>query len=946
MEKSAAGEGAASAPVGRQDEMDAVVRAAHRAVAGQGQVALVTGEVGIGKTTLLHTVVQSLAALGLQVCRGSADVLETHWPFSAIGDCLELNRRCPDRRRAAVAAQIQAEPGSAAQPSASGCDIGLVQQVVALVEDLCEQGPVALVLDDAQWADTHSLMCLQRLVRLAGQLPLLVLLAARSGESTPQLDQLAARLAERGATTVALRPLPQSDVAELLEQLTGAPAGPRLRRLAADAAGNPFYIAALVAALQATKSLSVSKDMAETTQESGPGSVHAAIAQRLGFLPAKVTEVLRVAALLGSRFSASDLAAAADCPPQQVYSRLEVAQRAGVLIEAGEQLAFQHDLVRQALVHTLSVSARQAMHQRLGLALAAAGQPVERVADQLRCSGAALGQAGLDWLAGAADHLVARDCETAVDLLQRALQAADPADARVQRLHVVWADALLSQGRADECLQVATAALAHSRDPQLRTRLRWTLVHRAAADDSVGILHAEQAGLHLAEQAADHPDTSPAQRLQFLAYCAIHLCDLGEYQRAKRMAQAVRASAKDLGETTALSRALATLALVELSTKQPSKAWALLEQAPQRQRGGDTFRASALMDLGRFTETVALLRQPATQAGGSEPAGDMLWRHLYTAYAQFVGGWWDDAKAEIEAGLELPEYADARRALCGLGALIALHRGDLPAAQAYLARSPVHSPYIPADAFTGSFPRWAHARHEQYCGHPAQALELFEHLCYHDCTDTSALWLAVLAPETVRLALEAGDHNRAHDIYALVLEQAQHAEPGVLEPCVLNCQGILEDRTDALLAAADQCRALHRPWQEARCHEDTAALLARRDHRADARHELDLAAAGYQSLDAAWDLARVDAALRTLGYRRGVRGPRRRPSHGWDSLTTTELKVAALVAEGLSNPHIASQLFISRSTVQTHVSNILSKLDLTSRIEVAAQATQHTASTA
>jgi DNA-binding NarL/FixJ family response regulator len=75
--------------------------------------------------------------------------------------------------------------------------------------------------------------------------------------------------------------------------------------------------------------------------------------------------------------------------------------------------------------------------------------------------------------------------------------------------------------------------------------------------------------------------------------------------------------------------------------------------------------------------------------------------------------------------------------------------------------------------------------------------------------------------------------------------------------------------------------------------------------------------------------------LRTFGFHRGVRGPRRRPKTGWDALTDTERVVAGLVAEGLSNPAIAGRMFLSRRTVQGHVSAILGKLGVTSRVELA-----------
>jgi DNA-binding NarL/FixJ family response regulator len=74
-----------------------------------------------------------------------------------------------------------------------------------------------------------------------------------------------------------------------------------------------------------------------------------------------------------------------------------------------------------------------------------------------------------------------------------------------------------------------------------------------------------------------------------------------------------------------------------------------------------------------------------------------------------------------------------------------------------------------------------------------------------------------------------------------------------------------------------------------------------------------------------------------------VRGPRRRPKTGWDALTGTERVVAGLVSEGLSNPAIAGRMFLSRRTVQGHVSAILGKLGVTSRVELATLVAQRSA---
>jgi DNA-binding CsgD family transcriptional regulator len=78
-----------------------------------------------------------------------------------------------------------------------------------------------------------------------------------------------------------------------------------------------------------------------------------------------------------------------------------------------------------------------------------------------------------------------------------------------------------------------------------------------------------------------------------------------------------------------------------------------------------------------------------------------------------------------------------------------------------------------------------------------------------------------------------------------------------------------------------------------------------------------------------------------MGYAGRGRGPRRRSSRGWDSLTPTELRVAAAVTDGLSNPQIAARLLISRRTVTTHLSSIFRKLGISSRAELAVVTVRH-----
>jgi DNA-binding NarL/FixJ family response regulator len=136
-------------------------------------------------------------------------------------------------------------------------------------------------------------------------------------------------------------------------------------------------------------------------------------------------------------------------------------------------------------------------------------------------------------------------------------------------------------------------------------------------------------------------------------------------------------------------------------------------------------------------------------------------------------------------------------------------------------------------------------------------------------------------------------------------------------------------------AAAESFQRIGYPMFAAQALENAAVLHAEKGDLAAARAAYLEAVDGYRDLDAAWDLMRADTRLRRYNVRRGTRGSRRRAATGWEALTSTEQKVAALVAAGQSNPDIASQLFLSRHTVESHVSHILAKLNAKSRVEIA-----------
>ncbi|RSS60841.1 helix-turn-helix transcriptional regulator [Streptomyces sp. WAC06614] len=275
----------------------------------------------------------------------------------------------------------------------------------------------------------------------------------------------------------------------------------------------------------------------------------------------------------------------------------------------------------------------------------------------------------------------------------------------------------------------------------------------------------------------------------------------------------------------------------------------------------------------------------------------------------------------------------------GLRALVLGHRGEEDAAAAALD-------LLPPDAFESAPTRryrghalLARARLAEVAGRPTDALHALLPVLGDDTPATAPADRPWLLAELVRLALETGDTASARAAVAACEGEAAHhpASPGTAL-AALRCRGLFAQDPQVLAEAVERAGRGPRPLARGQLLEDLAVSRAWAGDLAGARQALADAVGAYEGLGAVCDAARADARLRRLGVRRGSRGARRQARHGWEALTPAELRVARLLAEGRSNPEIAAALFLSRRTVQTHVSHILGKLQVRTRAQVAAQA--------
>jgi hypothetical protein len=231
--------------VGRGPEL-ATLRAGVEALRrGEGAVVWVEGEPGIGKSSLVVEALAGVSEVGWEIGWGFADQLTERMPLSVMADCLGARPGSPDPRRAHAAGLLR---GQRLGLFADGGDASVngVEVLVSLAEELCAAAPVVLVLDDVQWADDGSLLIWHQLAASIDQLRLLLVATCRPASRRPQVQHVRAAVVRRGGAVVSLGPLPEADVAALVTAMVGAPPGEALRRLTAQAAGNPLTCIAAV----------------------------------------------------------------------------------------------------------------------------------------------------------------------------------------------------------------------------------------------------------------------------------------------------------------------------------------------------------------------------------------------------------------------------------------------------------------------------------------------------------------------------------------------------------------------------------------------------------------------------------------------------------------------------------------------------------------------------
>ncbi|WP_216896599.1 helix-turn-helix transcriptional regulator [Nocardia alni] len=927
--------------VGRQDEFNRIAHSVEEAVAGHGVVVVVEGEPGIGKTALLDAVRRHFRSRKVKILSGRGALIENQVPFTAIASCFESKSPSEDvlmdRARALLRSEGPAE-------GAASREFAVSEALLTVIDGLCARGPVALAVDDLQWADAASLLVIRRLAAGITQLPLLMLVAVRPVPRDESLAAVLRELGESGATWLRLNPLDEPAVAALTEDVAGAPAGPGLRTIVATAGGNPLYVTELVAGLRQAGEILLSEGIAEQigTSVDGedatitlPRTLTDTILRRLDFLPVAARQILSMAAALGPEIEAYELSTVLGVSVLEVWNAVSLALETGLLAHTEHRLGFRHDLIRQAFARQVPDDTRRALQARAAHALIETGASAENIALFLVASRTTLDQPCLTWLTRDADTLIVRAPDLAVSLLDSALTTARLPKAARAALCLHQVRALLWSGRAARAEAAARTALAaHSLDPTADGALRWLL---AQACHGQGRL---RDAITESRNALALPSLAPQEQGQIHGFMALTYCFLEDFTAAEKAAEKAISIGRIHDDPVAGGFGYMGLGGFRLCNGQLDDALTMADkvidayntgvQAGKRFDQFDPYllRSHCLIELDRTEDAHAALdaaNRFCLDNHGTYLAPNLLAR----ARLMYVTGDWDDALAELDALHEAPDTLGYDAPGQTLAAIIHMRRGQI-----------TERPTIPAqDSSMGArahshFHPWAHAliaEAEEDAG--ASAHVLVDIICQP--APVLNVFLHHAIPDAARLVYSIGDRAGLEIVTAKADAIAEVQSTPSRRGAALLCHGLLENRPDLLAEATQQFRQAGYRLLEAQTQENLAVLLAADGQTGPARETMEAAIELYDQFGAETDSARTLSRLRRLGVRRGTRGSRQRPKTGLAALTVTEQKVAKFVALGMSNSDIATQMYLSRRTVQTHVSNILNKLDLRSRIQIA-----------
>jgi DNA-binding CsgD family transcriptional regulator len=913
---------------GRDAELALIRSELERVSHGAGAVVIVEGAAGMGKSRLLAEVSAIARGHGMSVGTSAADPSETAVDLATLLAAL-FDGHDPLLDPAAL-------PTLHVQ---SGQRFWLLRDLQSLLELAALDSPLLIAIDDAHWVDGGTAAAMRTLpMRLAG-LPIAWIVALRPPRESTPLVRALDHLRRDGAQTIVLGPLDGAAVAQLATDMLGAPADASILDQLAAADGSPFIVVETLLGLQEEDRVRLVDGRATLIEGALPRRVHAKMRERLGRLSDEASDAVTVAASLGRTFTFDELARTLGRPASDLLAPVGELLEANLLVERDQKLAFWHDITREAVRASVPLTARRALdRQAAGVLLEAGALPVE-VAVQLAASAEPGDEVAIDTLLDAAKALVTTDPDTAASFGQRALEITPAHHPQRGEIVGTTAIALHISGNSEEAIAFADHALRETLPAVQEAEVRLGIAGMFAISPEIRV-----AAGRLALKLPGLPDLLRTRHLASLAHNLVTAGLLVEGRAAIEDAHAALGSTEDARALFTLRTAESALSYADdrfdrsldlitsayrvgifagddqrlrLAHMWHGELLSVLDRyddafaiaadglaAAQRDRQGwayqmfETWHGRMLLRTGRLAEALAVLEgrfalEDGTRAAAVlDSAGIVALGRLAihtgdTRRARRLG---DIARVMLERGT-----AAVRGHAGWLLALFAMAEGDAGAARAWL-RAPRHPE---GRAILPRFP--------------------------FDIADEVTL---------ARVALATGDDELAR----LALSNSRRRSelnPGVasIAAAAAQVRGLLEPDVAELRGAADLFEHTPRRLELATALEDLGAALVAAD-RDDAVETFGRALALYAELGATWDARRVRGRLRELGVRRRLIAAEPE-TDGWAALTTSELTVARLVSEGLTNREVAERLFVSPHTVNSHLRHVFSKLGITSRVDLA-----------
>jgi DNA-binding CsgD family transcriptional regulator len=880
--------------------------------AGAGGLALVEGPPGIGKSALLDWVSAECAAAGVGVRLVRTTELGAAVSFGVARRLLQEDVR---RHRGLLEAgwARRARPVFDGDTAAGGLAAPLTEGLLALVAELIRaEGPVLLAVDDAQWADPWSLSFLGELAERRREISAGLVLTVSDGAPPTDpdaLDRIGALAGDRW--TITPTPLSPSAIGELVDGRFPE-ADPRLAERLADATGgNPLLVTALLEA--------AGRDDLQDLRV--PAAVTRLVLSRLRHLGTEAQDLAIAVAVLGQAplRLAAELAALAPGDAEAAADALTARH----VLAAGEPLRFSQPIVAEALLQAIPGFDLGARHRRAAELLTADGAPDEDVAAHLLRSRPA-GQAWCcDVLARTARASLDRgDPAGAVRLLERAVAEPPPPDVRGGLLvELAHAQAVAGSPAAIDGFE---RALGDVRDPAQRSDA-WHGLSRLLYVRGEHDLAAAAAATGLSELP---PGDRRRERLLADELAA------GVFVPA-RAADAVARTHALLSESPPAEPALLAQLIVHQAWRGieihrlPELAAAAVADDPlvDPESGGFalSFVAGSLNMIDQTPRACQLLDAGLDRvAERGDPLAEVALR-CCRAWAHIHQGQLAQARVDLDAVQALNRLGwSVVDGMCGPPLVrLLVEVGDLDGAREALRRTPpgINNPGLAW--FAGSIAFAA--------GDYSAALTAFE-----EAGEELEGRLGVGNPgvlpwrsSAAMAALQLGRTKYAAELAERELQQATGLGVPRALGLALRVMGFIADdvallersvavleQSPAALELAQSQLMLGIAYRRARRTRDARAPLGR-------------------SLDMARELGAVVLAERALQELRSAGGrPRRRPRTGLAALTPSERTVAELAGAGKTTRQIAGELFLTRKTVETHLTSVFRKLGVSSRTQL------------